>query len=332
MRRVLTAAWRSWSGRVGLFLVSTMVVAVVISYIWVPYDPLRPYPGQDWLPISRDHLFGTDAGGADLFSQVLVGARVSLFVALASALIAGVVGGVLAVVSTITPRYLGEPVAYFIDVLIAIPTLVLAIVLVGLFKASLFTVSLALGFGAGVVLARILRAEVVNATAEPDGSHRRYFLRVPPTARTAGEAVGWTFGFDNADDYILAAAASGTSTWRTVRRHILPNIAPVAIVQLSLVAALSILAEAALSYLGLTERGRPSWGLTLSSLQNTVTVHPWPVLLPGLALVLATLGFNLLGDGLRDATDPRLRGTASPTQRLAPVPPAVMLPAPSEVE
>ncbi len=299
MRRVLTAAWRSWSGRVGLFLVSIMVVAVVVSYIWVPYDPLRPYPGQDWLPISRDHLFGTDAGGADLFSQVLVGARVSLFVALASALIAGVVGGVLAVVSTITPRYLGEPVAYFIDVLIAIPTLVLAIVLVGLFKASLFTVSVALGFGAGVVLARILRAECNRVLTQ---------------------------------DYILAAAASGTSTWRTVRRHILPNIAPVAIVQLSLVAALSILAEAALSYLGLTERGRPSWGLTLSSLQNTVTVHPWPVLLPGLALVLATLGFNLLGDGLRDATDPRLRGTASPTQRLAPVPPAVMLPAPSEVE
>ena len=151
---------------------------------------------------------------------MLVGARVSLFVALASALIAGVVGGVLAVVSTITPRYLGEPVAYFIDVLIAIPTLVLAIVLVGLFKASLFTVSLALGFGAGVVLARILRAECNRVLTQ---------------------------------DYILAAAASGTSTWRTVRRHILPNIAPVAIVQLSLVAALSILAEAALSYLGLTD-------------------------------------------------------------------------------
>ena len=118
-----------------------------------------------------------------------------------------------------------------------------------------------------------------------------------------------------------------------MRRHILPNIAPVAIVQLSLVAALSILAEAALSVPRAHRAGPAVVGTAPSaSLQNTVTVHPWPVLLPGLALVLATLGFNLLGDGLRDATDPRLRGTASPTQRLAPVPPAVMLPAPSEVE
>jgi peptide/nickel transport system permease protein len=300
VKRVLAATGRSWSGRMGLALVSIMVVAVVVSYIWVPYDPLRPYPSDDWLPMSWDHLFGTDAGGADLFSQVLVGARVSLYVALASALIAGVIGVVLAVVSAITPRYLGEPIAHFIDVMIAIPTLVLAIVLVGLFHASLITVALALGFGSGVVLGRILRAECHRVLTQ---------------------------------DYIVAAHASGTSTLRTVRRHVLPNIAPVAIVQLSLIAALSILAEASLSYLGLTSRTRPSWGLTLSGLQATITVHPWPVLLPGLALVLATLGFNLLGDGLRDATDPRLRTTADTARgRLTPPPPAVMLPPPSEAE
>ena len=266
------ATARSWSGRVGLVLMAVFLMTVVMSYIWVPYDPRRV--GERWLGMSVDHWFGTDAAGKDLFSQVLVGARVSLFVAVASALIAGVVGVTLGVISAITPRILGESLAYFIDVLIALPTLVLALVLVGLFKGSLVTVSLAIGVSSGVVLARILRAEVAGVLAR---------------------------------DYILAAHASGTSTWRTVRRHVLPNIAPIVIVQVSLIAALAILAEAALSFLGVMSRSRPSWGQTLGELQPHVTLHPGAIVFPALFLVAATLGFNLLGDGLRDATDPRLR-------------------------
>ena len=248
-----------------------------MSFVWVPHDPLRVVPSEQWLGISGDHWFGTDGAGKDLFSQVLVGARVSLFVALASALIAGVVGIVLGVVSAVTPRLVGESVAHLIDVLIAIPTLVLALVLVGLFQGSLLTVSVAIGVGSGVVLARILRAEVARVLTQ---------------------------------DYVLAAHAAGTSTWRTIRIHLLPNVAPIAIVQLSLVAALAILAEAALAYLGLTSRSRPSWGRILGELQTTVTVHPGAIIFPGVMLVLATLGFNLLGDGLRDATDPRLRSSS----------------------
>ena len=134
--------------------------------------------------------------------------------------------------------------------------------------------SLAIGVSSGVVLARILRAEAASVLAR---------------------------------DYILAAHASGTSTWRTVRRHVIPNIAPIVIVQVSLIAALAILAEAALSFLGVMSRSRPSWGQTLGELQPHVTLHPGAVVFPGLFLVAATLGFNLLGDGLRDATDPQLR-------------------------
>ena len=166
---MLRATARSWSGRVGLALVALFLLTVVVSYVWVPYDPLRV--GERWLGMSVDHWFGTDAAGKDLFSQVLVGARVSLFVAIASALIAGVVGIALGVTSAITPRVFGESVAYFIDVLIAIPTLVLALVLVGLFKGSLVTVSLAIGVSSGVVLARILRAEA-RERAHP-GLHPR---------------------------------------------------------------------------------------------------------------------------------------------------------------
>ena len=105
-------------------------------------------------------------------------------------------------------------------------------------------------------------------------------------------------------DYIVTAAASGSSTFRTVWRHIIPNIAPTVIVQLSLIAALAVLAEAALSYLGLTPVSTPSWGRMLETLQQSMTIHPGTLVFPGLAVVLATLGFNLLGDGLRDAVDP----------------------------
>jgi peptide/nickel transport system permease protein len=273
---------RTWPGRLGAGLVSLLVVAVIVSYLWVPYDPLHVDTKGRWLPISRDHWFGTDGAGKDLFSQVLVGARVSLYVALASALIAGVVGAVLALISVLTPRLLGESVAHLIDVLIAIPTLVLALVLVGLFGGSLLTVSIAIGVASGVVLARILRAEIAGVLTR---------------------------------DYVMAAHASGTSTWRTIRIHLLPNVAPIMIVQLSLVAALAILAEAALSFLGLLSRSRPSWGRILGELQTTVMVHPAAIIFPGAMLVLATLGFNLLGDGLRDATDPRLRSSAHEVTR-----------------
>jgi peptide/nickel transport system permease protein len=276
---------RSWPGRIGAVLVGVMVLAVVVSYVWVPYDPTHLEPTEKWLPISADHWFGTDGGGKDLFSQVLVGARVTLFVALASAAIAGFIGLLLGIVSAITPRLVGEAVAYLIDVLIALPTLVLALVLVAVFKGSIWTVSFAIGFGFGVVLARVVRAEVMRVLTQ---------------------------------DYLMAAYASGSSTWRTVRRHIIPNIAPIVIVQLSLIAALAVLAEAALSYLGLTPVSRPSWGRMLEGLQQTVTVHPGAIIFPGLAVVLATLGFNLLGDGLRDAIDPRLRSrAAAPTPNLA---------------
>ena len=137
-------------------------------------------------------------------------------------------------------------------------------------------VSLAIGFGSGVVLARVVRAEM---------------------SRVLGS------------DYVLAASAAGSSTWRTVWRHLLPNVAPVVIVQLSLVAALAVLAEATLSYLGLTPVSTPSWGRMLSvSAAEYAQKAPHLVLFPGIAISLAVFGSNLFGDALRDTLDPRLRG------------------------
>jgi peptide/nickel transport system permease protein len=274
--------WRSWLGRIGAVLVAGLLLAALVSLVWTPHDPTKVVPSERWLPISWSHPFGTDGGGKDLFSQVLVGARTTLLVALASAAIAAVIGLGLGVLSAISPRLLGESLAHLIDVLIALPTLILALVFVAALGGSVTTVSLAIGLASGVVLARVVRAEVARVLTQ---------------------------------DYIVTAAASGSSTFRTVWRHIIPNIAPTVIVQLSLIAALAVLAEAALSYLGLTPVSTPSWGRMLQELQRSMTVHPGTVVFPGLAVVLATLGFNLLGDGLRDAIDPRLRGraaTASP--------------------
>ncbi|MBA3604515.1 MAG: ABC transporter permease [Acidimicrobiia bacterium] len=278
MRRALALLWRTWPGRIGTVLVGAVTVGALVSLVWTPHDPKKVVPADRWLPVSWTHLFGTDGGGKDLFSQVLVGARTTLFVALLSALIAAVVGLLLGILSAVLPRLLGEAVAHVIDVLIALPTLILALVLVAALKGSVWTVSLAIGFGSGVVLARVVRAEAARVLT---------------------------------NDYILAASAAGSSTWRTVWRHIIPNIAPIVIVQLSLVAALAVLAEASLSYLGLTPVSTPSWGRMLEGLQQSASVHPWAIVFPGLAVVMATLGFNLLGDALRDAVDPRLHSRAA---------------------
>lgn len=285
MTRAFRVIWRTWPGRIGAVLVGIIVVAALVSLVWTPHDPTRVVPSEKWRPVSAEHWFGTDGAGKDLFSQVLVGARTTLTVVLLSVAIAGVIGIALGVLSAITPRLAGEAIAHGIDILIALPTLILALVLVAALEGSVWTVSLAIGIGSGVVLARVVRAEVARVLTQ---------------------------------DYVVAAAASGSSTLHTVIRHVLPNVAPVVIVQLSLVAALAVLAEATLSYLGLTPVATPSWGRMLEGLQQSASVHPWAIVFPGLAVVLATLGFNLLGDGLRDAVDPRLHSrVALPTIELS---------------
>jgi peptide/nickel transport system permease protein len=285
MTRAFRVIWRTWPGRIGAVLVGIIVVAALVSLVWTPHDPTRVVPAEKWRPISAEHWFGTDGAGKDLFSQVLVGARTTLTVVLLSVAIAGLIGIALGVLSAVTPRLAGEAIAHGIDILIALPTLILALVLVAALEGSVWTVSLAIGIGSGVVLARVVRAEVARVLTQ---------------------------------DYVVAAAASGSSTLHTVARHVLPNVAPVVIVQLSLVAALAVLAEATLSYLGLTPVSTPSWGRMLEGLQQSASVHPWAIVFPGLAVVLATLGFNLLGDGLRDAIDPRLHSrVALPTIELS---------------
>jgi peptide/nickel transport system permease protein len=277
---------RDPGGAIGAVLIAVLLVCALVALVWTPFDPTLVDPYATWLPPGTGgHLLGTDGSGRDLFSQLLSGARVTALVAVTATVVAGVVGIGLAVLAAV-PRRAGTWVAHGIDVLIALPTLLLAIVLAAVYGGSVWTAVVAIGIGTGVNVARVARAEMA--------------------------AVLGT-------DYVLAAQASGAGTLRIVRRHLLPNVAPVLIVQLSLTLALAVLAEAALSYLGFgTPPPTPSWGRMLQDLQQYITVHPLVVIWPGLAIMLTVLGFSLFGDALRGVTDPRLRlaGAVSPEQEV----------------
>jgi peptide/nickel transport system permease protein len=262
-------------GLVGSVIVVVLLLSAAVSLFWTPHNPFTADPYHQWLPPSANNLFGTDGIGRDIFSYVLAGSRATVFVAFFSAIVGSVIGIGLAALGSLTKHWVREPIAVLIDILVAFPVLLIAMMLSAVFGSSLWIVVFAVGIGYGVNIARVSRGEI-----------RRVY-------RT---------------DYVVAARASGAGPWRTLRRHILPNIAPVFIVQLSLAMATAILAEAGLSFLGF---GAPSsvasWGRLLSSLQRYVTVHPASIVWPGLAITITVLGLNLLGDALREATDPRLK-------------------------
>ncbi|MEU6377138.1 ABC transporter permease [Streptomyces sp. NPDC046909] len=267
---------KSRSGFAGLLLVGLLVLSALVSLAWTPYDPTFANPRDSWLlPFSGGHLLGTDRLGRDELSMLLTGARSTLTTALLAAAVAAVVGLALTFAAVLVPRWIGALVVQFTDVLIAFPVLLIAMILTAVYGGSTWTVVLAIGIGAGVNLARVARAE-------------------------AGRVLN--------TDYVLAAHAAGSGTWRTVRKHLLPNIAPTLIVQLSLVLSVAVLAEAALSFLGF---GAPaptvSWGRMLHEQQAYIAARPLLVIWPGIAVAASVLGFNLLGDGLREAADARLR-------------------------
>ncbi len=276
---VLRTLVRKPSGVFGSLVLVALVVVSLVSLAWTPFDPTATDPDQAWLlPFTAGHLLGTDRLGHDQFSQLMAGTRETLLTAVLAMLIAAVVGVLLALAATVTPRWVGATVVQLIDILIAFPVLLLAMILAAVYGGSTTTAVVAIGIGFGVNVARVARGEI--------------------------NAVRGT-------DYVLAAQACGASTGRIIRKHLLPNIAPTLIVQLSLTMALAVLAEAALTYLGYgTNPNTPSWGGMLAEQQAYIAARPLLVIWPGVAVVVTVLGLNLLGDALREATDPRLRGAA----------------------
>ncbi|MBB2947159.1 peptide/nickel transport system permease protein [Actinoplanes lutulentus] len=256
----------------GLLLVAVVVGGVLLSYLWLPFAPDDTSGGR-LAPPGGDHLLGTDKLGRDLFTQLLIGGRIAIGTALGAVTVGGVLGVSFGLVAGFATRWLDDAAAVLLDILIAFPTLLLAMLIVAGAGASLATAVIAIGLAMAAVVARLTRVLVKQILAR---------------------------------DYITAARVAGISWPRIVVSHVLPNIAPTVSVNLALQAGLAVLAEASLSYLGLgTPPPNASWGRMLYEAQATVLVAPVAALAPGIALVALVIGVNLTADGLRDFTDPR---------------------------
>jgi peptide/nickel transport system permease protein len=265
---------RSVTLTIGLILAGLVVATALVSLVWLPYPPSDTSGGRLEAP-GAAHWLGTDKLGRDLFSQLMIGARIALAVGIGSVAIAAVLGVLLGLVAAFAAAWLDDTVSAFLDILIAFPVLLLAMLIVAAQGASLWSAILAIGLAASAVVARLTRVLAKRVLAE---------------------------------QYITAARTSGTGWFGIIGQHVLPNIAPTLSVNLALQFGVAVLAEASLSYLGL---GAPppnaSWGRLLQEAQGTVATAPIGAVAPGVALVVLVVGVNLVADGLRDVADPTRR-------------------------
>ncbi|MEP6874905.1 MAG: ABC transporter permease [Burkholderiales bacterium] len=267
-------ALRHKSFAIGGVLVALLVLTALLSFVWTPYPAGEIDVPSKLQPISSAHWLGTDSLGRDIVSMLIVGARYSIAVGVIAVGIGIGVGVALGLLAAARGGWVEELVMRGADFTLAFPALLTAIMLTAI-------------YGPGLVVS-IVAIGVFN---------------IPEFARiTRGSAKAiWT------REYVLAARACGKGPWHITVEHVLPNIAAVLIVQATIRFAIAILAEAALSYLGLgTQPPMPSWGRMLNEGQSMMYQAPMLAVWPGLAIVVSVLGLNLMGDGLRDLLDPRL--------------------------
>lgn len=260
---------------IGAVVVGLHVAIGLLTLVWTPYDPSAMTGGR-LAPPSLGHLAGTDRLGRDLFTEIMIGARIALSVGVGAVTIAAAVGVTVGMLAAFASRTVDDVLAATLDILIAFPTLLLAMLIVAASDgASLGTAIFAIGVAASSIVARLTRILAKRVLSM---------------------------------DYITAARVSGTSWLGIVRIHVLPNIWPTLIVNFALQFGLAVIAEASLSYLGL---GAPppnaSWGRLLQEAQATVYTAPFGAIAPGIALVSLVIGLNLFADGLRDVADPTRR-------------------------
>jgi peptide/nickel transport system permease protein len=273
--RTLRRLFRRKGAMLGLIVIALFVALALLAPFVAPYDPTA----QAWTAVrkapSAAHWFGTDDVGRDILSRIVYGARASLLAGVVSVAIAiaiGVPGGLVA-------GYLGgftdALLSRITDAMLACPFLILAIALAAFLGPSLTNAMIAIGITTTPIFVRLTRGQVMAVKVE---------------------------------NYVEAARAIGNPHWRIALVHVLPNIMPTLIVQATSSIAAAIIAEASLSFLGLGQQPpAPSWGSMLNSAQRFLVNEPWMAVWPGLAIFLTVLSFNLVGDGLRDALDPRER-------------------------
>jgi len=274
-RRALRRLVRRKGALIGLAVIALFVAVAGFAPLIAPYDPTA----QSWSAVRKPpswlHWFGTDDVGRDILARVIFGARASLLAGVISVCIALGVGVPLGLTAGYIGGFVDALLSRFTDALLACPYLILAIALAAFLGPSLGNAMIAIGVATTPIFLRLTRGQVLAVKVE---------------------------------DYVEAARAVGNPRWRIALVHILPNILPALAVQASLSIAAAIIAEASLSFLGLGQQPPdPSWGSMLNGAQRFLSNAPWMAVWPGLAIFLTVMSFNLLGDGLRDALDPRER-------------------------
>lgn len=260
---------------ISLVIVGAVVVTAAVALFWTPFDPTA-VGAPRLLPPGWPHLLGTDGFGMDIASRLMFGARMCLLIGVAGVVIAAGIGIPIGILAAMTRKFwLSESIMRANDVLYAFPALLLAILLAAALGGSTWTAVTAIGISTVPAFVRIARAGTLQVYSQ---------------------------------DYIPAARVSGTPKPVVALRHVLPNIAPLLGVQAAVSFGIAILAEAGLSYLGLGSAATtPTWGRMLRDAQTLIFRDPLQAVWPGLAIAITVLGFNLLGDALRDYLDPRLR-------------------------
>ena len=274
-RRALKRLARRRGAMVGLSVVVFFIAVALLAPLLAPYDPIA----TSWSAVrkapSAAHWFGTDEIGRDVLSRVIFGTRASLLAGVVSVSIALAFGVPIGLAAGYLGGWIDALISRMTDAMLACPFLILAIALAAFLGPSLSNAMIAIGISATPIFIRLTRASVLQVKVE---------------------------------DYVEAARAVGNSPLRIALRHILPNVVPPLIVQATLAVAAAIIAEASLSFLGLGQQPpAPSWGSMLNTAKNYIDNAPWMAVWPGLSIFLIVLSFNLLGDGLRDAFDPKSR-------------------------
>jgi peptide/nickel transport system permease protein len=259
---------------VGFILSVVIILMAALSLAWTPYDANKMDPRHRLKGPSISHPLGTDQYGRDIFSRVMVGALNSIIVGLVTVAIGLTIGVALGLAAAFYRRLVDETIMRFSDLLFGFPAVLTAILITSILGPSMINAMLAIGIFYIPVFARLTRAVALSIWER---------------------------------EFIVAARAAGMSEWAITRRHVLPNILSPLLIQGTIQFAVAILAEAGLSYLGLgTQPPHASWGRMLNEAQTFMSLSPWMAIFPGAAIAWAVLGFNLLGDGLRDTLDPKM--------------------------
>jgi peptide/nickel transport system permease protein len=272
--RFLRAVSRTPVAIIGAALVGIVVVVAITAPVLAPHPPAAQI-AKPLLAPGGAHLLGTDEFGRDELSRLIWGARVSLYVGGLAVLIALGLGATSGVVAGFFGGWVDDVIMRIMDVVLSLPALVLAIAITSVLGPTLTNAMLAIGLVYAPTFARVARGPTLTVVQVP---------------------------------FIEAARSIGASNWRIIARHVLPNVSAPILVQMTVSFSTAILTEAALSFLGLgTQPPTASWGLMLSAARQYMLIDPWIAVLPGSAIAVTVLGFNLLGDGLRDLLDPRMR-------------------------